>query len=109
MRVRIPSVVPVITFLSIAQLKTISQRVSSISNAARVNAKKINVRCVISEDMGNGGDNNEYVLVVKEATTQTNKVVMDLDIDVTIEGVMVKLLVDTGACITHYCVTREVL
>ncbi|KAJ1207963.1 hypothetical protein NDU88_003353 [Pleurodeles waltl] len=63
-------------------------------------AKKKNVRCVLSENVDNGcadRDNNEYVLIVKEATTPTNKVVVDPDIDVAIEGVVVKRLVDTGA------------
>ncbi|KAJ1139758.1 hypothetical protein NDU88_006125 [Pleurodeles waltl] len=64
-----------------------------------MSVKRNNVRCVINEDTDNA-ENNDYVLVVKETKIPTNKVVMDPDIDVTIEGVVIKLLVDTVALIT---------
>ncbi|KAJ1103108.1 hypothetical protein NDU88_000536 [Pleurodeles waltl] len=44
--------------------------------------------------------NNEFVLVVKDAATSLSKVMIDPDIDVSIEGVLAKLLVDTGARVT---------
>ncbi|KAJ1146984.1 hypothetical protein NDU88_013235 [Pleurodeles waltl] len=50
--------------------------------------KKNNVCCVINEDTDNADNNNEYVLIVKETTILMNKVVMDPDIDVTIEGIL---------------------
>ncbi|KAJ1217236.1 hypothetical protein NDU88_004831 [Pleurodeles waltl] len=45
-------------------------------------------------------NNKEYVLVVKDTETQTNKTVVDLDIEVSTDGTVVKLLVDTRAHIT---------
>ncbi|KAJ1103653.1 hypothetical protein NDU88_001074 [Pleurodeles waltl] len=42
---------------------------------------------------------NEYVLVVKDVTG-INKVIIDPDVDVIIEGTKIKLLVDTGARLT---------
>ncbi|KAJ1199571.1 hypothetical protein NDU88_003405 [Pleurodeles waltl] len=42
-------------------------------------------------------NDSEFVLVVKDAISSDNKLVLDPDIDASVEGVVVKLLVDTGA------------
>ncbi|KAJ1177761.1 hypothetical protein NDU88_003013 [Pleurodeles waltl] len=63
--------------------------------------KKNNIRCVIRGDTENVVEEqmNEYMLVVKDSTN-FNRVVVDPDVDVIINGKSIRLLVDTGAHIT---------
>ncbi|KAJ1094486.1 hypothetical protein NDU88_007559 [Pleurodeles waltl] len=64
-------------------------------------ARKNNIRCVLSDEAESvvGERMSECVLVVKDVTG-INKVIIDPDVDVIIEGTKIKLLVDTGACLT---------